>query len=76
MPPTPPAPRGTAMTFLSSSSRARSRVAELRGYALLGFCMLLTAGFVTEIWAGQAPAGETASLSAQQPVPCQVASAR
>jgi hypothetical protein len=64
------------MTILSSSSLLRSRLAELRGYALLGFCMLLTAGFVSEIWPTSARAGQAVGLSSEPVAPCQVASAR
>jgi hypothetical protein len=65
------------MTILTPSALSRATRAELRGYALLGFCMILVAAFVAEIWSGQGSSGQVARAAAQPAqATSQVATAR
>ena len=53
------------MTAILSSSSTRSKRAELRGYAILGFCLALTSGFVAEFWRVAPDQARAAGVAAQ-----------
>jgi hypothetical protein len=53
------------IAIASSSSSLSSRLAELRGYALLAFCLALTSGFVVEMWRAPPARPAAAGVAAQ-----------
>ncbi len=61
-------------TYLSTSSQLRSRLAGLRGWALLAACLALNTAFVVAYW--EAPGAAERTAAARVVAPEQVASAR